>query len=423
MTTDHPADTPANPLARATDSTAPASPGNRLANQTTDSYADQPTDRPANPHADQPTNQPADSPTDSDTDPEAFESPTGEPTDSPDGPINPLAHAADEVAAATPDDLDAVLVTLLPMMASHPVFPPAQPRAGQSPAAWQAEVVRRRAEHDATALELHHRLYVPRTERADVRREWGEIATRAGTIGVRWFHHEPAASDASGRRELAIAFFHGGGFWMGGGAVSFELNDELCAAICAHTGATVVNVDYRLAPEHRYPAQLDDGADVVAHLAERFGAVGIAGNSSGGMLAAGLAHRSSIGELRALAVQLLMMPAVDLGTRHATPDEDPIHGARRQLVEYYLLDEPDWELPQITPANAADLSGFPPTIMVTGDADPLGPPARAFAARLAAAGVAVVDLRYPMTHTVATGAVREQMSADVLAAFTTLLAR
>ena len=147
-----------------------------------------------------------------------------------------------------------------PLMGQMPAFPPSRPVEGQSDAAWRDEIARRRAEHDALAL-LTARLDQPGVpDLAAVQRRWSEVDGPDGPIGTRWYGDDNAP--------LTVVVLHGGAFWMGGGAVGFDLNDIWCAELCLATGAAVVNVDYRLAPEHRFPAQTEDAAAVVAHTAD-----------------------------------------------------------------------------------------------------------------------------------------------------------
>lgn len=342
---------------------------------------------------------------------------------------NPLAIDVATFAAtdADPDEIAALaaLVDDMGALASElPKFPPSAPRPGESTASWAAEVARRRAEHDAIALaEQLRQLVAPAAGRVEpdrVERSWGEIDAPGGPVAARWYRPTEPSDRAA---DTAIAYFHGGAFWMGGGATGFAINDAPCARLAAATGATIVNVDYRLAPEHRFPAQLDDGAAAVRHLADRFARVGVAGNSSGGFLCTGLAWRSRNGELPPLAMVLLLQPAVNLGPRAPSTDgDDAAAELRRRIVEYYLLDEADWSAPHVTAANDEDLGGLAPTILVTGDQDLLAAPARRYASRLADAGVAVSDLRYTMTHTIATPEVRRRMDTEVLAAIRATLA-
>lgn len=312
-------------------------------------------------------------------------------------------------------ELQRRLTALAPLIAHMPSFPSSRPVEGQSDAAWRSHVARRRAEHDAMALVLHDLEHPEQPDIAAVPRRWLEVDGPGGPIGTRWYGDEHAP--------MTIVTLHGGAFWMGGGGPGFDMNDAWCTKLCAATGAAVVSVDYRLAPEHRFPAQSEDAGAVLEYAAEDTGRVAIAGISSGGFVALDVARRSRNGDLPPLAFQLLIQPAIDLGPTKPTPDEAdrPDAAVRRLLAEYYLADEPDWAAPNVTAANDPDLVGFPTTILVTGDADPLAGPARSLAARLCEAGVAVTDLRYVMTHTVAPPSERQRMLAEVVEAIESLL--
>lgn len=301
---------------------------------------------------------------------------------------------------------------LLAPLAEHlPAFPPSRPSEGQSDATWRNHVAQRRAEHDAMAL-LAHRLEHPtEPDVGPVRRRWVEVAGSAGPIGTRWYGDDDAA--------MTVIVLHGGAFWMGGGAPGYEMNDVWCGQLSSATGYAVVNVDYRLAPEHRFPAQTEDAVAVVEHAADITGRVAIAGFSSGGFVALDVARRSRDGDLPPLAFQLLMQPAVEVAPTTPAPNL-PDAALLRLITEFYLADEPDWAAPHVTAANDPDLAGFPPTILVTGDADPLSGPARSFAARLGAAGIAVTDLRYMMTHTVAPPSERLRMQTEITEAIRSL---
>lgn len=321
--------------------------------------------------------------------------------------------SADDVTPAV--QLQQRLETLAPLVAQMPTYPPSRPIEGQTDAAWRGLVARRRAEHDAMALLTHRLEHSDPSDIGAVPRRWLEVEGPGGPIGTRWYGDDDAPA--------TIVVLHGGAFWMGGGAPGFDMNDAWCTQLCAATGAAVVVVDYRLAPEHRFPAQTEDAAAVVTHASTVTGRVAIAGVSSGGFVALDVARRSRNGDLPPLAFQLLIQPAVELAPSTPTPDEahDPVAGALRLLTEYYMGDEPDWAAPHITAANDPDLTGLPPTILVTGDADPLAGPARSLATRLIEAGVAVTDLRYVMTHTVALPSERHRMQTEIADAVTSLL--
>ncbi len=204
-----------------------------------------------------------------------------------------------------------------------------------------------------------------------------------------------------------LAFFHGGGWVFG----NLESHDHVCRALSAEAGCLVVAVDYRLAPEHKFPAALDDCYAVTAWLAANApelggdGArLGVGGDSAGGNLAAAgcLAARERGGP--AITFQLLIYPATD-----HTADTDSLarnaigYLLTRDAIEWckfqYLRDAEDARDPLASPLLAEDLAGHPPAFEQTAEFDPLLDEGKAYAERLAAAGVACEHLTYAgMVH-------------------------
>jgi len=195
-----------------------------------------------------------------------------------------------------------------------------------------------------------------------------------------------------------VVMFHGGGFVIG----DLDTHDVMARSICVGTGAVVVAVDYRLAPEHPWPAAPQDAIaatrDIVANLDAYGGStvVGIAGDSAGGNLSAVVAQ-----QVPEIAAQLLVYPAVD-----ADVDSEE-YPSRTENAHGYLLDEPTshWFMeqyvlpgsdvtdPQLSPLRG-DLAGLPPAVVITAELDPLRDEGEAYAAALAEAGVPVTLRRY-----------------------------
>jgi acetyl esterase len=199
-------------------------------------------------------------------------------------------------------------------------------------------------------------------------------------------------------------FLHGGGFVIG----DLDTHDDQARLVSAEVGAVVVSVDYRLAPEHRWPAGLEDCVAAtrwaLAHVDELGGdpaRVAVAGDSAGGNLSAAVAL-----ELRGepgpqLAAQLLLYPATDF-------TEESTHPSREENSKGYLLTEDDMRWfgdqyvpegadrrdPRLSVLHAGDLSGLPPAVVATAGYDPLRDEGEAYADALAAAGVRVVRHRY-----------------------------
>jgi acetyl esterase len=197
-----------------------------------------------------------------------------------------------------------------------------------------------------------------------------------------------------------VLFAHGGGYVLG----DIDTHDPQARLLCAEVGAVVVSVDYRLAPEHPFPAgHLDVGAalrHVVATVDDLGGdptRVAVAGDSAGGNLAGGTAVVAR-DEGIALAAQLLIYPSTDFSEGAAYPSREENAEAFLLSVEdmlwfreHYLADPTD---PRGSLLLHPDLAGVAPAIVVTAECDPLRDEGEAYADALRAAGVPVVSRRY-----------------------------
>jgi acetyl esterase len=199
-----------------------------------------------------------------------------------------------------------------------------------------------------------------------------------------------------------VVYLHGGGFVIG----SIGIMDNVARALCEESGAVVVSVGYRLAPEHPYPEGLDDCEAVtrwaVAN-AERFGvdpsSVAVAGESAGGNLSAAVALRlQAAGDVR-LAGQALLYPgtsgSVELPSRQAFDGLVISVKAGRNYWAAYSGGRDLDDDPFAAPLSAPDLGGLPPALVVLGGCDMLRDEGRAYAARLRDAGVEVDEVCYP----------------------------
>jgi acetyl esterase len=228
-------------------------------------------------------------------------------------------------------------------------------------------------------------------EMADV--EDRVIAGRVGEIPLRIYRPRLDAAAP------AMVYFHGGGMVLGSNH-SFE---PLARNLADKSGATVVSVEYHLAPEALPPAQFDDAYTATSWVAAHGDELGIdvnrlavAGDSAGGTLAAAvaLAARDHVGP--ALFAQVLMYPGLDkdltVPSVTALPDAPML---RLVDIEYMheLADGP--EHPYAVPARAGDLSGLPQAIVVTAAADPIRDWGERYAQRLQDAGVQTTVTRYP----------------------------
>ena len=197
-------------------------------------------------------------------------------------------------------------------------------------------------------------------------------------------------------------YLHGGGFWLGEPA-QFDSN---CKAIAAGAGCVVASVDYRLAPEHRFPVAPEDCYTAlqwfVAH-ADDLGVdprrVSVGGGSAGGNLSAVVALMARDRSGPSLVFQVLEIPVTDLTGSHPSIEENGegyllTKAGMQQCVDYYLAEPGDAKHPYASPLFASDLSGLPPALVMTAEFDPLRDEGEAYGARLQEAGVPTVVRRW-----------------------------
>jgi acetyl esterase len=233
------------------------------------------------------------------------------------------------------------------------------------------------------------------------------VPTPAGDVPVRVYvplGDSPDGDPPDGGARPVLVYIHGGGWTIG----SVETHDNTCRSLANGSGAVVVSVEYRLAPEHPYPAALDDCeaairwvADNAAELGVDAGRLAIGGDSAGGNLAAVLAQRLRDGG-PPIRFQLLVYPAVDMTLAHPSIEENAegyflTKGAMLWFGQNYLgsveIDPTD---PLVSPLLAAPdaLAGLPPALVITAEYDPLRDEGEAYAAALRAAGVEATATRY-----------------------------
>jgi acetyl esterase len=196
-----------------------------------------------------------------------------------------------------------------------------------------------------------------------------------------------------------IVWLHGGGWVMNG----IESCDAMCRILATSAAATVVSVDYRVAPEHPFPVPVDDCFDALSWVAalDDSSPLIVGGDSAGGNMAAVCALRARDRGGPSLAAQVLVYPPTD--TDMTTPSYRE-HGGNELLMlgtkemawffDQYLPNPADRENPDVAPLRAADLSGLPPAIVVVAEYDPLRDDGLRYGERLGAAGVDVTLLRY-----------------------------
>ncbi|MFC4008521.1 alpha/beta hydrolase [Nonomuraea purpurea] len=194
-----------------------------------------------------------------------------------------------------------------------------------------------------------------------------------------------------------IVYYHGGG-WVIGAIDEF---DTLGRTLAQRTGCTVVLVDYRLAPEHRYPVAARDAYDALCWAAERQRELPIivAGDSAGGNLSAIVSQRSRDEGGPAIALQVLVYPVTDCDLDNAsyTDPANQLMLSRDSMVwfwDHYAPDRAARANPDASPLRAGDLAGLPPAVVLTAEHDVLRDEGEAYARRLRQAGVPVEFKRF-----------------------------
>ena len=200
-----------------------------------------------------------------------------------------------------------------------------------------------------------------------------------------------------------LAFFHGGGWVIG----NLDSHDVVCRKLADEGQLIVISVDYRLAPEHKFPAAVDDAIAATKWIAGNAKELGIdasrlsvGGDSAGGNLAAVVAISARDGNGPAIAGQVLIYPAIDFALTHPSHSEPETsilltHSVIRWFRDHYLngaADIDDW---RASPARAKTLIGLPPAYVLTAGGDPLRDEGDEYAKRLKEAGVPVTYRNFP----------------------------
>jgi len=199
-----------------------------------------------------------------------------------------------------------------------------------------------------------------------------------------------------------VVFYHGGGWVIGG----IDENDALCRTLAVKLGAAVVNVDYRLAPEHPYPAGPEDCWAALRWAAQRMPEIAghdvpliVMGDSAGGNLSAVIAQRALQAGGPRIDCQVLVYPVTD-SDFETDGYRDPANqlmlstDAMRWFWDHYVPDPADRQDPDIAPIRAGRLAGLPAAVVLTAEYDVLRDEGEAYAARLRDAGVPVELRRF-----------------------------
>jgi acetyl esterase len=227
------------------------------------------------------------------------------------------------------------------------------------------------------------------------------IPSPAGPIPARVY--TPKTPRKANGLAPVLVFFHGGGWTIG----NLDSHDVVCRKLADEGELIVISVDYRLAPEHKFPAAVDDAIAATKWIADNAKQLGIdasrlavGGDSAGGNLAAVVAISAREGHGPAIAAQVLIYPAIDFALTHPSHSEPATsilltHSVIRWFRDNYLnstADVHDW---RASPARAKTLIGLPAAYVLTAGADPLRDEGDEYAQRLKEAGVPVTYRTFP----------------------------
>lgn len=261
---------------------------------------------------------------------------------------------------------------------------------------------------DAGAVPFHHipikevrERYVAATAAAALPKSAGVSETDFLVDQFRVRLYDPRPIELRDQLTPGIVFIHGGGWLMGG----LDTHDSTAHRVVARTGLPLIAVDYRLAPEHRYPAAIEDCRTALLWFAERvdlhgvrLSSVSFIGDSAGGQLAATLTNEAvRAGTLR-VNCQVLLYPITDISDAHIgsspafkrlTAGFPMVADTMRWFINTYVSDGDVRTQPDLSPLLADLPENLPPSYVITVDNDPLADEGGRYALKLAAAGAAV----------------------------------
>lgn len=255
-----------------------------------------------------------------------------------------------------------------------------------------APQARSRPSVEARRQSLAKLMQFARTEAPDMTTSDGVMPGPGGELPYRLY-----APASAGERAPGFVFFHGGGLVAG----SIATHDRIAAGLAHVTGCRLVSVDYRLAPEHKFPAAIDDAIAASEWVAREASSLGIdaehlvvGGDSAGATLAAIVCQQAAQSAGLSIVAQCLICPVLDF--EQTSPSREEFaegHLIDRTTIEAdlsdYLPDGIDAADPRISPLRATRLAGLPTAIIHTAEYDPMRDEGNAYARKLLAAGVAV----------------------------------
>ncbi len=221
---------------------------------------------------------------------------------------------------------------------------------------------------------------------------------------IRFRRYRPLGVAASNAMPTLI-YYHGGGFVIG----NIETHDSTCRRLANKSRCQVISIDYRLAPEHPFPAATDDGIAAFRHIrdnAASFGAdaarIAVGGDSAGGNIAAVVCQATRDAGEATPAFQMVIYPATDSSKQSASREKfGEGYFLTRELMDWFWqayspagADQKDL---RFSPLLAKDFTGLPPAFVLTAGFDPLRDEGRAYADRLIDAGVKTTYVNYPGT--------------------------
>lgn len=283
-------------------------------------------------------------------------------------------------ARSSPMDPDAGKLLELARKAGYPPFQSLSPSAARSAYAASWEVMQSPGAEVASVRDIR-------------------IAGPGGDLALRVYR---SAGTSPSEILPCMLYLHGGGWVIG----NLESHDRLCRKLANRARICVVAVDYRLAPEHPFPAAIEDAAAALgwiaghsAELSVSLAALGVGGDSAGGNLAAVLALMARDGRVPAVAYQALIYPVLDLtasSTSYRTVKTDlPLTAATMHyFIDHYTPDQACRSEWMASPSTASNLNGVAPALVLTVAHDPLCDEGRDYARRMDENGVRVAALHY-----------------------------